>query len=99
MFLIFFLLWVIISRTCIGCYFLSLKLSILQIRQALEVRLVSAEEEIKEAESEKLNKEESALRILAHEESNMEKVVQESKILEQQAEENSKVVNSQDEMF
>ncbi|XP_017253053.1 uncharacterized protein LOC108223359 isoform X1 [Daucus carota subsp. sativus] len=62
-----------------------------EIRQALEVRLVSAEEEIKEAESEKLNKEESALRILAHEESNMEKVVQESKILEQQAEENSKL--------
>ncbi|KAK1399004.1 nuclear mitotic apparatus protein 1-like [Heracleum sosnowskyi] len=62
-----------------------------EIHQALEVRLLSAEEEIKEAESEKLKKEESALIYLAQEESNMEKVVQESKILEQQAEENSKL--------
>ncbi|KAL8148951.1 hypothetical protein AgCh_006088 [Apium graveolens] len=62
-----------------------------EIHQALEVRLLLAEEEIKEAESEKLKKEESALNYLAQEESDMEKVVQESKILEQQAEENSKL--------
>lgn len=65
----------------------------LQIHQALEVRLVSAEAEIKDAELEKLEKEESALKYLAHEESKMQKVVEESKILEQQAEENSKVVD------
>lgn len=62
-----------------------------EIHQALEVRLVSAEAEIKEAELEKLEKEESALKYLAHEESRMQKVVEESKILEQQAEENSKL--------
>lgn len=71
----------------------------MQIHLALEVRLVSAEEEIKEAECEKLNKEESALKYLAQEETNMEKVVQESKILEQQADENSKVVDLQDNRF
>lgn len=64
---------------------------IIEIHQAVEVRLVSAEEEIKEAESEKLKKEESALKYLAQEETNMEKVVQESKILEQQDEENFKL--------
>lgn len=67
--------------------------NVLQIHQALEVRLVAAEAEIKEAEREKLEKEESALEYLAREESRMQKVVQESKILEQQAEENSKVVD------
>lgn len=62
-----------------------------EIHQAVEVRLVLAEEEIKKAESEKLKQEESALKYLAQEESNMEKVIQESKILEQQAAENSKL--------
>lgn len=71
----------------------------MQIHKALEVRLVSAEEEIKEAESEKLKKEESVLKYLNQEESNMEKLVQESKILEQQAEENSKVVDLRDKRF
>lgn len=51
-----------------------------------------AEKEIKEAEREKLEKEESAQKYLSYEESVMEKVVQESKILKQEAEENSKVV-------
>lgn len=63
-----------------------------QIHQALEARLAVAEKEIKEAEREKLEKEESAQKYLAYEESVMEKVVQESKILKQEAEENSKVV-------
>lgn len=69
------------------------------MHQTFEVRLFSAEEEIKEAESEKLKKEESALKYLAQEESNMEKVIQESKILEQQAEENFKVVDLEDKWF
>lgn len=64
----------------------------LQIRQSLEVRLTVAEEEIKAAEQERLEKEESARKSLAYEESVMERVVQESKILKQEAEENSKVV-------
>ncbi|KAL8092726.1 hypothetical protein AgCh_034839 [Apium graveolens] len=64
-----------------------------EIHQALEVRLASAVAEIKEAELEKLEKEESALKYLAHEESRMQKVVEESKLLEQQAEENSKVAD------
>ncbi|WOG94819.1 hypothetical protein DCAR_0314116 [Daucus carota subsp. sativus] len=62
-----------------------------EIHQALKLRLVSAEAEIKEAEREKLEKETSAFECLAREESRMQKVAEESKILEQQAEENSKL--------
>lgn len=64
---------------------------LLQMRQSLEVRLEEAEREIKAAEQERIDKEEYAQKSLAYENSNMEKVVQESKILQQEAEKNSEV--------
>lgn len=60
-----------------------------EMRQSLEVRLEEAEREIKVAEQERIEKEEYAHKSLAYENSIMEKVVQESKILEQEAEKNS----------
>ncbi|GAB4829780.1 hypothetical protein Ancab_019435 [Ancistrocladus abbreviatus] len=67
-------------------------LSILdEMRHALEGRLAAAEEEMKAAEREKLEKEEYARTALADQELKMDKVVQESKILQQQAEENAKL--------
>ncbi|KAJ4829136.1 hypothetical protein Tsubulata_011826 [Turnera subulata] len=62
-----------------------------EIRQALEVRLAAAEELRKEAEQEKLQKEETANGAFAELQILMEKVVQESNILRQEAEENSKL--------
>lgn len=62
------------------------------MRQSLEVRLEEAEREIKAAEQERIDKEEYAHKSLAYENSIMEKVVQESKILEQEAEKNSEVL-------
>lgn len=62
-----------------------------EMRQSLEVRLEEAEREIKVAEQERIEKEEYAHKSLAYENSIMEKVVQESKILEQEAEKNSEL--------
>lgn len=61
------------------------------MRETLEARVAAAEDMRKEAEEEKFEKEESARASLAEQEVIMEKVVQESKLLQQQAEENSKV--------
>lgn len=61
------------------------------MRGSLEIRLAAALEMKKTAEQEKKEKEDSALKALAEQEANMEKVVQESKLLQQEAEENSKV--------
>ncbi|KAL3644853.1 hypothetical protein CASFOL_010033 [Castilleja foliolosa] len=62
-----------------------------EMRQTLEVQLAAAEKEIQSAELEKLEKENSARKLLAHQELIMEKVVQESKILKQQSEDNAKL--------
>ncbi|KAK9201695.1 hypothetical protein WN944_016901 [Citrus x changshan-huyou] len=62
-----------------------------EMRETLEARLAAAEDMRKEAEEEKFEKEESARASLAEQEVIMEKVVQESKLLQQQAEENSKL--------
>ncbi|KAL5561640.1 hypothetical protein UlMin_031387 [Ulmus minor] len=62
-----------------------------EMRQTVEARLAAAEEERKAAEQEKLEKEESAQKLLSEQEAIMEKVVQESRLLEQEAEENSKL--------
>ncbi|EOX94824.1 Uncharacterized protein TCM_004437 [Theobroma cacao] len=62
-----------------------------EMRQTLEARQAAAEEVMKTAEQEKLEKEESALNALAEQEAIMVKVVEESKILRQEAEENSKL--------
>ncbi|XP_065861176.1 uncharacterized protein [Euphorbia lathyris] len=62
-----------------------------EMDQTLEARLAAAYELKKTAEMQKLEKEESARSALAEQEAIMEKVVQESKILQQEAEENSKL--------
>ncbi|KAJ6973079.1 hypothetical protein NC653_033424 [Populus alba x Populus x berolinensis] len=81
-----------------GFYYFSLSderdnaLTILdEMRQTLESRLAAAEELRKTAEIEKLEKEETARNARAEQEIIMEKVVQESKILQKEAEENAKV--------
>jgi hypothetical protein len=63
------------------------------MRQSLESRLAAAEMLRKAAELEKLEKEESARAALLEQEAMMEKVVQESRRLQQEAEENSKVAS------
>lgn len=65
----------------------------IQMHQALQTRLAMAEELRKAAERERFEKEESAQNDLDAEEAIMEKVVQESKMLEQEAEENSRVAS------
>ncbi|KAG8370711.1 hypothetical protein BUALT_Bualt13G0011700 [Buddleja alternifolia] len=62
-----------------------------EMRQTLEIRLATAEKEIKSAEQEKLVKERAAAKALVDQELLMEKVVQESNILKQQAEDNAKL--------
>ncbi|KAI6695607.1 hypothetical protein NL676_023317 [Syzygium grande] len=62
-----------------------------EMREALESRLAAAEEVMKAAENEKLEKEELARSAQAEQEAMMEKVVQESKVLQEEAEENSKL--------
>nr|XP_008386525.1 uncharacterized protein LOC103449032 isoform X2 [Malus domestica] len=62
-----------------------------EMRGTLEERLDAAAEARRLAEQDKLEKEECARKALAEQEAEMEKVVQESKILQQQAEENSKL--------
>ena len=61
------------------------------MQQTLEVRLTEAQNVIKYAELEKTEKENAAMKALTEQELIMEKVLQESKILNQQAEDNSKV--------
>ncbi|KAJ8426631.1 hypothetical protein Cgig2_020567 [Carnegiea gigantea] len=62
-----------------------------EMRKTLEARLVIAEEERRKAEQEILEKEASALSALAEQELIMEKVVEESKLLQLEAEENAKL--------
>ncbi|KAL8513557.1 hypothetical protein ACS0TY_012869 [Phlomoides rotata] len=62
-----------------------------EMKQTLEVRLEGAQNEIKSAEQEKEEKEKAAMKSLADQELIMEKVVQESKLLKQQAEYNAKL--------
>lgn len=70
---------------CHKLYFL------LQMRETLEVRLAEAQYVIRSAELEKIEKENAAMKALTELELIMEKVLEESKILNQQAEENAKV--------
>lgn len=63
------------------------------MRETLEIRLAAALEMKKAAEQEKKAKVDSALKALAEQEAIMERVVQESKLLHQEAEQNSKVKN------
>ncbi|KAL7126584.1 hypothetical protein ABFS83_14G198200 [Erythranthe nasuta] len=60
-----------------------------EMRRTLEVRLAAAENEIKSAEEEKLEKEKAAMEAFTEQKLIMEKVVEESKILKQQAEDNA----------
>ncbi|RAL38214.1 hypothetical protein DM860_017419 [Cuscuta australis] len=62
-----------------------------EMRQILEVRLDAAKRNREAAEYEKMQKEELARNALAEQELIMEKVVRESNILKQEAEENSKL--------
>ncbi|KAI3526776.1 hypothetical protein L1887_06039 [Cichorium endivia] len=67
-------------------------LSILdEMRGALEIRLATALKEIEAAEAEKMEKQKFAREALAYQESQLEKVVEESKKLQGEAEENSKL--------
>lgn len=62
-----------------------------EIRQTLGARLAVAEKELEEAEQEKLRKVEGARNILKEQEAIMEEIVQESKKIQQEAEENLKL--------
>ncbi|KAK6120091.1 hypothetical protein DH2020_046221 [Rehmannia glutinosa] len=62
-----------------------------EMHQTLGVRLAAAENEIKSAEHEQSEKEKAAMKAFADQELIMEKVVQESKVLKQQAEDNAKL--------
>ncbi|CAJ1969219.1 unnamed protein product [Sphenostylis stenocarpa] len=62
-----------------------------EMREILEARLAAAEEMRKAAENEKLEKEESARKALVEQEKLVEKVLHESRRLQQEAEENSKL--------
>lgn len=62
------------------------------MRVSLEERLAAAVDARKLAELEKLKKEESARELLVEQETLMAKVVQEAKLLQQEAEENSRVL-------
>lgn len=62
-----------------------------EMREALEIRLSVALKEIEAAEGQKLEKEKYAREALAYQESQLEKVVEESQKLQREAEENSKL--------
>ncbi|XP_022869024.1 uncharacterized protein LOC111388525 isoform X2 [Olea europaea var. sylvestris] len=62
-----------------------------EIHKTLEMRLAAAEDVIKSVQQEKVEKENSARKALSNQELLMETVVQESKILKQQAEQNAKL--------
>lgn len=59
--------------------------------QTLRMRLAAAENEINDAEQERIRKQVSAREAFAEQESLMERVVQDANILKQHAEENAKV--------
>lgn len=61
------------------------------MQQTLELRLTEAQNQIKSAELEKIEREKAAMKALADQKLIMEKVVQESKLLKKQAEDNAKV--------
>lgn len=63
----------------------------IKMRRGLELRMATALEEIAAAEDMKLEQERAAREALFYEETQMEKVVEESKKLKLEAEENSKV--------
>lgn len=67
---------------------------LIQIRASLEIRLALGDEEIRKAEEEILHKENTAKMQLDEQESIMDKIVQESKLLQLEADENSMVANS-----
>lgn len=90
--LMFFILWASYWHVCCLHLFCFVLLCLYwKMREALESRLAAAEEVMKAAENEKLEKEELARSAQAEQEAIMEKVVQESKVLQEEAEENSKV--------
>ncbi|XP_011082547.2 uncharacterized protein LOC105165281 [Sesamum indicum] len=62
-----------------------------EMHQTLEERLAAAENEIKSMEQEKIEKDKAAMKSLAEQELIMEKVMQESEILKQQAEDNARL--------
>ncbi|KAK6937499.1 hypothetical protein RJ641_031007 [Dillenia turbinata] len=62
-----------------------------EMREKLEERLAAAEEERNAAEKQKLDKEEDARSALTEQELPMDRVVQESRMLQQEAEENSRL--------
>ncbi|KAL0437509.1 UNVERIFIED_CONTAM: hypothetical protein Sradi_0458800 [Sesamum radiatum] len=62
-----------------------------EMQQTLEVRFAAAENEIKSMEQEKIEKDKAAMKALAEQKLIMDKVVQESEILKQQAEDNAKL--------
>ncbi|KAD3338223.1 hypothetical protein E3N88_33744 [Mikania micrantha] len=62
-----------------------------EMREALEIRLAAALDEIAAAKKQKIENERAARGALSHQESLMEKVVEESKKLKLEAEENSKL--------
>ncbi|KAL0418764.1 UNVERIFIED_CONTAM: hypothetical protein Sradi_1289900 [Sesamum radiatum] len=64
---------------------------LLEMNQTLEARLAAAENEIKSMEQEKIEKDKAAMKALAEQELIMEKVMQESEILKQQAEDNARL--------
>lgn len=64
---------------------------LLQMQQTLKVRLAEAQNVIKSAEQEKIEKENAAMKSLTELELVKEKVLQESKSLNQLAEDNAKV--------
>lgn len=61
------------------------------MHQTLEARLATAKDLMEAAEQERLEKEESARNAFFEQKAVMEKVVEESEMLEQEAEENSRV--------
>lgn len=61
------------------------------MQETLELRLAEAQYVIRSAELEKVEKENAAMKALTEQQLIMEKLLEESKILNQQAEDNAKV--------
>lgn len=66
--------------------------ALLQMHHSVELRLSTADKEISKAKEEKLNEENSIKKYFSVQEVIVDKIVQEVKVLELQAEENSKVI-------
>lgn len=71
----------------------------LQMRQELEIRLSAAEDLKKVAKKEKLEKEAAAQRALAEQQAFLEKVLHESKLLQEEEEQNNKVATLQKKLY